>query len=107
MIQLCQFRAQRSDRAPVEFYLGPVCNQDVDEAADPVRRVFSVGLPLFEHSLGVRESQVDDCVQDLIFGLKMMIEVATGDSYRARNIGERRVPVALLIKQAISDVYDV
>ena len=106
MIELRKLGAQRADRATEQHDLGPVHDQNFNEAADAFRRRLSVDLPLAQHFPRVRETPIDHRVQNFVLGFEVVVKVAARDVQSLRDVGERGVIVTLPIEQLIGCLND-
>lgn len=76
VVELGQFRAQRSDRATEGHDLGAIGDQQTDERQDTVARRRPLGLPIVEHLACPLLPARDHRIQDRVLGLEVMVEIA-------------------------------
>jgi hypothetical protein len=106
MSKFGQFCAKGSDWASIRLNLCLVPDQNVDETADTPSGILDVVHPLPKHVARVGQSMLDDGTEDLVFGLEMVVKIATRDVHRGSDIGKGRMCVALLIEELIGSIDD-
>ena len=107
MIQLRKLAAQRADRTAVTFYVGPVRDQNMDEAPDAICGLFPFEFPLLEHLPSITQTRIDHGVKNFIFGFEVIVKIAARDLQDIRNVRERGVLVTLPISQLIGSLDNV
>jgi hypothetical protein len=105
VFELCQLRAKCAHRTAVQQNLCPVRDEDVDEAADALRRCRTFGLPFLQDRPRVLQPQVDHGLKDLIPRLEVECQVSSRNPRRRRDVGDGHVLESLLINQTVG-VFD-
>lgn len=108
VVDLGELGGQRADRAAVAQDLRPVGDQDADEAADARRRtVAGLALPGGQQRARRLQPPVDDGLENFVFRLEMMVEIAPRNADRRRDIGKRSVLEPLLVEQPVGLADDL
>jgi hypothetical protein len=106
MIEFRKLVAERADRTAIGDNLRLVHDENADEAADTVCRIGVRCLPCIDHRLSHRETLGDHRLENLVFGLEVIVEIPARKPDRRRNGGKRGRFEPSLVEETIRGCYD-
>ncbi len=102
VVELGEFRAQRSNWAAEIHNLRSVDDQHMNEQQDAPARIFAFRLPPVEHGAGQVHSAGSHGIQYVVLGLEVMIEIPARDAHGFGDFGKGRGLESALVEEGIA-----
>lgn len=99
VVELGEFRAQRSNWVAEIHNLGSVDDQHMNEQQDAPPRIFAFRLSPVEHRAGQVHSAGNHGIQYVVLGLEVMIEIPARDAHGFGDFGKGRGLESALVER--------
>lgn len=106
MADLGQLATERADRTTMTNDLGPIRDNNEDEALDALEGRAARVFPCPKHLRYGRHALFDDGIQNLVLALEVVVEVASRDAHGIGDVGEGGVFIAPFVEQPVRLIND-